>query len=103
VCVVHQPGDVLIAVPATAAVAALGWRNRAEPGWGAAGLAIFALAVPFAHLYVVDSAVVSAFGSRAAVTVDGVAVVASWCLLVFAAVRLTGVRATRAVAAGSTG
>jgi hypothetical protein len=103
VCVVHQPGDVLIAVPATVAVAALGWRNRAEPGWGAAGLAILALAVPFAHLYAVDSAVVSAFGTRAAVTVDGVAVVASWCLLVFAAVRSAGARATRAVAAGSTG
>ncbi|UOZ10687.1 glycosyltransferase 87 family protein [Amycolatopsis sp. WQ 127309] len=103
VCVVHQPGDVLIAVPATAAVAALWWRHRSEPGWGTAGLAVLALAVPFAHLYTVDSAVVTAFGARAAVTLDGVAVVVSWCLLVFAAVRLTGVRAARPVAAGSTG
>ncbi|WP_410645561.1 glycosyltransferase family 87 protein [Amycolatopsis sp. lyj-346] len=88
VCVVHQPGDVLIAVPAMAAVAALWWRHRAEPGWGAAGLAVLALAVPFAHLYTVDSAVMSVFGSRAAVTVDGVAVVVAWGLAVVAARRV---------------
>jgi hypothetical protein len=86
-CVVHQPGDVLIAVPAMAVVAALWWRHRGEPGWGAAGLAVAALAVPFAHLYTVDSAVVSAFGSRTAVTVDGVAVVVAWALAVVAARR----------------
>ncbi|WP_414938227.1 glycosyltransferase 87 family protein [Amycolatopsis sp. cmx-11-51] len=103
VCVVHQPGDILLAVPAMAAVAALWWRNRAEPGWGAAGFAVLALAVPFAHLYIVDSTVVSVLGARAAVTVDGVAVVAAWCLLVFAAVRLTGVRVARPVVAGSGG
>ncbi|OLZ54771.1 hypothetical protein BS329_09360 [Amycolatopsis coloradensis] len=103
VCVVHQPGDVLITVPALAAVAALWWRNRSEPGWGAVGFAVLALAVPFAHLYIVDSTVVSVLGTRAAVTVDGVAVVAAWCLLAVAAVRLTRVPATPPVAARSGG
>lgn len=84
VCVVHQPGDVLIAVPAMAVVAALWWRRR---GRWAAGFAVLALAVPFAHLYIVDSALVSLFGSRTAVTVDGVAVVAAWVLAVAAARR----------------
>ncbi|MEC3977321.1 glycosyltransferase 87 family protein [Amycolatopsis sp. H20-H5] len=88
VCVVHQPGDVLIAVPAMAAVAGLWWRHRHERGWAPAGLAVLALAVPFAHLYVADSAIGSLFGTRAAVTVDGVAVVVSWLLLVVFAVRL---------------
>ncbi|WP_410663532.1 glycosyltransferase 87 family protein [Amycolatopsis sp. lyj-84] len=103
VCVVHQPGDVLITVPALAAVAALWWRNRSEPGWGAAGFAVLALAVPFAHLYIVDSTVVSVLGTRAAVTVDGVAVVAAWCLLVATAVRLTRAPTALPVAAGSDG
>ncbi|WP_410597405.1 glycosyltransferase 87 family protein [Amycolatopsis sp. lyj-23] len=92
VCVVHQPGDVLIAVPSMAAVAASWWRHRAEPGWGAAGLAVLALAVPFAHLYTVDAAVAATLGARAAVTLDGVAVVAAWGLAVFAAVRPIRVR-----------
>ncbi|SFW78143.1 glycosyltransferase 87 family protein [Amycolatopsis australiensis] len=99
-CVVHQPGDVLIAVPAMAAVAALWWRHLAEPGWGPAGTAVLALAVPFAHLYTVDKALVSAFGSRAAVTVDGAAVVVAWCLAVCAAVRLTRARTAEPVVAG---
>ncbi|MGK3208884.1 glycosyltransferase family 87 protein [Amycolatopsis sp. MEPSY49] len=89
VCVVHQPGDVLLAVPAL--VALCWWRERLVTA------AVLALAVPFAHLYTVDSAVVSALGPRAAVTVDGVAVVVAWCLLV---VRSTRVRATRPVVAG---
>ena len=88
VCVVHQPGDVLMAVPAMAAVAALWWRDR-----GPGGLAVLALAVPFAHLYTVDSLVVATLGARAAVTVDGVAVVVAWGLVVSAAVRLSGMRA----------
>jgi glycosyl transferase family 87 len=88
VCVVHQPGDVLIAVPAMAAVAARWWRER-----GPAGLAVLALAVPFAHLYTVDSAVVATLGARAAVTLDGVAVVVAWGLVVVTAVRLSRVRA----------
>ncbi|WP_244210992.1 glycosyltransferase 87 family protein [Amycolatopsis kentuckyensis] len=81
VCVVHQPGDVLIAVPAMAVVAALWWRHRGEPGWGAAGTAVLALAVPFAHLYTVDRL----FGPRTSVTVDGAAVVVAWVLAVVAA------------------
>ncbi|WP_372666007.1 glycosyltransferase 87 family protein [Amycolatopsis kentuckyensis] len=89
VCVVHQPGDVLIAVPAL--VALCWWREKLVTA------AVLALAVPFAHLYTVDSAVVSAFGPRAAVTVDGVAVVVAWCLLV---VRSTRIRAARPVVAG---
>ncbi|MFJ7213029.1 glycosyltransferase family 87 protein [Amycolatopsis sp. NPDC098790] len=89
VCVVHQPGDVLLAVPAL--VALCWWRERLVTA------AVLALAVPFAHLYTVDSAVVSAFGPRAAVTVDGVAVVVAWCLLV---VRSTRIRAARPVVAG---
>jgi hypothetical protein len=87
VCVVHQPGDVLIAVPATAVLAAVWWRRRSEPGWGVAGLSVVALAVPFAHLYVVDETITSLFGARAAVTVDGVAVVLAWVLLVVFCVR----------------
>jgi hypothetical protein len=101
VCVVHQPGDVLIAVPAAAAVAASVWRDRG--GSRAIGLAVLALAVPFAHLYTVDTAIGSVFGSRAAGTLDGVAVVVAWCLLVFAAVRTTRARAERAAGAGGTG
>ncbi|GHG12370.1 hypothetical protein GCM10017567_32260 [Amycolatopsis bullii] len=85
VCVVHQPGDVLIAVPAMAVVAALWWRRRGEPGWGAAGTAVLALAVPFAHLYTVDKL----FGPRTSVTVDGAAVVVAWVLAVVAARRAT--------------
>ncbi len=103
VCVVHQPGDVLLAVPAMAAVTALWWRDRGGPGWGAVGGAVLALAVPFAHLYTVDSTVVQVLGARAAATVDGVAVVAAWCLLVFAAVRLAGARVTLPVVARSGG
>ncbi len=99
VCVVHQPGDVLIAVPAMAAVAALWWRDRAEPGWGGTGFAVLASAVPFAHLYTVDSVI----GDRVAGTIDGVAVVAAWCLLVFAAVRLTRMPEAGPVAARSGG
>ncbi|WP_410614178.1 glycosyltransferase 87 family protein [Amycolatopsis sp. lyj-109] len=84
VCVVHQPGDVLIAVPAMAVVAALWWRHRAEPGWTSGGLAVLALAVPFAHLYTVDRL----FGPRTSVTVDGAAVVIAWVLAVVAARRV---------------
>jgi hypothetical protein len=87
VCVVHQPGDVLIAVPAMAVLAAVWWRRRSEPGWGLAGLATIASAVPFAHLYVVDETISELFGARAAVTVDGVAVVVAWVLLVVFCVR----------------
>ncbi|MFI0803313.1 Protein of unknown function [Amycolatopsis lurida] len=103
VCVVHQPGDVLIAVPATAVVAVLWWRHRSEPGWGTAGLAVLAVAVPFAHLYTVDSALVTLFGPRVAVTVDGLAVVFAWCASSCAAVRLSGSRLAPPIAAGGGG
>ncbi|WP_233223554.1 glycosyltransferase family 87 protein [Amycolatopsis sp. CA-128772] len=91
VCAVHQPGDVLIAVPSMAAVAAVWWRHRAGPWWGAA---VVALAVPFGHLYTVDSLLGTAFGSRTAVTVDGVAVVFAWGLAVCAAARPSRVLVT---------
>lgn len=93
VCVVHQPGDVLIAVPAMAAVAALCWQRRHDRSWRTAGVAVLALAIPFAHLYAVDTAIASVLGARVAVTVDGVAVVVAWALLVVFSVRL--VRAPR--------
>jgi len=90
VCVVHQPGDVLIAVPAMAALAAVWWRRRREPGWWVAGLALTATAFPFLHLHAVDTAIVSAFGPRVGVTADGLAVVAAWVLLVVFAARRRG-------------
>ncbi|MGW4115948.1 glycosyltransferase 87 family protein [Actinosynnema sp. NPDC004786] len=88
VAVVHQPGDVLIAVPSLVAVAALWWRCRGRGGWGLMGPALLLLAVPFAHLHFVGQAVRAVAGARVDVTVDGVAVVAAWALLVcFAATR----------------
>lgn len=87
VALVHQPGDVLIAVPAMAAVAVVCWRRRKEQDWRITGLAVTALAVPFVHLYFVNSAVVGLFGSRVDVTVDGVAIVVAWALLVVVAAR----------------
>jgi hypothetical protein len=87
VALVHQPGDVLIAVPAMTAVAVVCWRRRREPAWRTTAVALAALAVPFAHLYFVNSAVVGLFGSRVDVTVDGVAIVVAWVLLVVVAAR----------------
>ncbi|OXM56121.1 hypothetical protein CFP71_14930 [Amycolatopsis thailandensis] len=92
-CVVHQPGDVLIAVPAMAAVTVSWWHYRTGAGWRTAAFAVAALAVPFLHLYTVDSTVMSLFGSRTAVTIDGAAVVLAWILAVAAALRSTGTRA----------
>jgi glycosyl transferase family 87 len=92
VCVVHQPGDVLIAVPAVAALGAVWWRRRREPGWWVAGLVLTATAFPFLHLHAVDTAVVSAFGPRVGVTVDGLALVTAWVLLVVFAARRRGGR-----------
>ncbi|SEQ80401.1 Protein of unknown function [Lentzea xinjiangensis] len=89
VALVHQPGDVLIAVPALVALAVLCWRRRAEAHWRWAGCAVLLLAVPFAHLHFVDTAVRSLFGARASVTLDGLAVVAAWLVLVVFAVRHT--------------
>lgn len=83
VAMVHQPGDVLIAVPAMAALGVISWRRRKEQDWRFAGLALVALMIPFAHLYFLN--VTGVFGQRADVTVDGVAVVVAWVLLVVAA------------------
>jgi hypothetical protein len=87
VALVHQPGDVLIAVPAMVAVAVVCWRRRSEKPWQLTGAALLALAVPFVHLYFVNEAIVGLFGSRADVTVDGVAIVVAWVLLVVVAAR----------------
>jgi hypothetical protein len=81
VAVVHQPGDVLFAVPAAALAAVVWWRRRDERGWLPLGLGVAALAVPFAHLHAVDSVVLAVLGERASVTVDGVAVVVAWGLV----------------------
>ncbi|MEJ2854273.1 MULTISPECIES: glycosyltransferase 87 family protein [unclassified Saccharothrix] len=80
VAVVHQPGDVIIAVPAMAAAAVVWWRRRHELRW--LGVAVVALLVPFAHLYFVDMVIRELGGVRASVTVDGVAVVVAWVALV---------------------
>jgi hypothetical protein len=101
--VVHQPGDTLIAVPTMALLAVVCWQRRRERGWATVGLVLVALAVPFVHLHMLDSAIVALFGVRAAVTVDGVAVVLAWLLLVVIAVRLVSSRRrdpTLAVGAG---
>ncbi|MCS7477268.1 glycosyltransferase family 87 protein [Umezawaea endophytica] len=90
VCVVHQPGDVLIAVPALAALAAVWWRHRREPGWWVTGVAMTATVFPFLHLHAVDTAIVSAFGARVGVTADGLALVVAWVLLVVFAARRRG-------------
>ncbi|MFD5829185.1 glycosyltransferase family 87 protein [Lentzea sp. NPDC060358] len=89
VALVHQPGDVLIAVPALVALAVLCLRRRAEGHWRWAGLGVLLLLVPFAHLHFVDAAVRDLFGARASVTLDGLAVVAAWVALVVFAVRHT--------------
>ncbi|MEU4443263.1 glycosyltransferase 87 family protein [Actinosynnema sp. NPDC050801] len=88
VAVVHQPGDVLIAVPSVVAVGVVWWRHRRERGWWRVGPAVLLLLVPFAHLHFVSQAVRAVFGARVDVTVDGVAVVAAWLVVVgFAATR----------------
>ncbi|HEV8561289.1 MAG TPA: glycosyltransferase 87 family protein [Actinophytocola sp.] len=94
VALVHQPGDVLIAVPALALAAVVWWSRRREPGWWPLGLAVAALTVPFAHLHAVDVAVRAILGARAAVTVDGVAVVVAWLSLLVLATWLHTVRRT---------
>ncbi|MGI5501405.1 glycosyltransferase 87 family protein [Lentzea sp. CA-135723] len=87
VALVHQPGDVLIAVPAMTALAVLAWKRRSESHWRWAGIATLLLAVPFAHLYFVNTAVKATLGARADVTLDGLAVVAAWVVLVVFATR----------------
>jgi Glycosyltransferase family 87 len=89
--VVHQPGDVLFAVPAAALVAVVWWHRRDERGWLPVGLAVAAVAVPFLHLHAVDTVIRAVLGERASVTVDGAAVVAAWLLLVAFATRRVAV------------
>ncbi|WP_313887906.1 glycosyltransferase 87 family protein [Lentzea alba] len=89
VALVHQPGDVLIAVPALTALAVKTYRRRNEKHWRWAGAATLLLLVPFAHLYFVDTAVKTLLSARAAVTLDGVAVVAAWLVLAVFAAKLT--------------
>lgn len=91
VAVVHQPGDVLFAVPAAALAAVVWWPRRRERAWLPLGLAVAALAVPFAHLHAADSVIRTVLGERASVTVDGLAVVAAWLLLVTFAAHRTAV------------
>ncbi|MDQ3405909.1 MAG: glycosyltransferase 87 family protein [Actinomycetota bacterium] len=88
VAVVHQPGDVLITFPSMAVAAAVWWQRRSQPGWRPLGWTILVLAVPYAHLHVVDSLIASVLGARAAVTVDGVAVVMCWIIVLGFAYRL---------------
>ncbi|MER5265941.1 glycosyltransferase 87 family protein [Actinosynnema sp. NPDC002837] len=84
---VHQPGDVLIAVPSLVAVGVVLWRGRCERDWRL-GLSVVLLLVPFAHLHFVSLAIRAVTGARVDVTVDGVAVVVAWVLAaVFAATR----------------
>jgi Glycosyltransferase family 87 len=92
VAVVHQPGDVLIAVPAMALAAVVWWARRREGGWWPLGLAVAALAVPFAHLHAVDMMVRTVLGARASVTLDGVAVAVAWLLLLVLTIRLITAR-----------
>lgn len=88
VAMVHQPGDALVAVPAMALAAVVCWQRRHERSWRTVGCAVLALSIPFAHLNFVDTVIVAVLGHRASVTVDGVALVAAWVLLVVFAVRL---------------
>jgi hypothetical protein len=87
VALVHQPGDVLIAVPAMVALAVMAWKRREESHWRWAGVATLLAAVPFAHLHFVDTVVRSVAGARVSVTLDGIALVAAWVVLVVFAVR----------------
>ncbi|MFJ6671700.1 glycosyltransferase 87 family protein [Actinosynnema sp. NPDC091369] len=85
--IVHQPGDVLIAVPSLVAVGVVWWGRRCERDWRL-GLSVVLLLVPFAHLHFVSQAIREVSGARVDVTVDGVAVVVAWAsAVVFAATR----------------
>ncbi len=83
VAVVHQPGDVLIAVPALALVAVRWWRDRTT----LTGIVVVATLIPFAHLHFVDSVIREFLGNRASVTLDGLALVVAWAALALAARR----------------
>jgi hypothetical protein len=87
--VVHQPGDVLAAVPAGFAVAVaasvtLHRRRVAICLPAAAAAAAVALAVPHLHLYAVDRVLTSGVGRTAAGLLDAVAVTAAGLLATIA-------------------
>jgi hypothetical protein len=88
VCVVHQPGDLLVVPPALVATAVhvLG----PGPGWVAgrrlAVAGVVVLCLPFAHQSVVDRILRPGLGDRWANTVDGLAVLAATALVVAAVV-----------------
>jgi len=84
VCIVHEPGDALVAVPAATGVVAQLWLWRLDrrPERWVLCAALVALAVPFAHIHVVDSMLRHWVGAVPANTVDGVGLVMAWLLLV---------------------
>jgi len=81
VAVVHQPGDILIAVPAMAAVAAAFWRRGRGPLAWMPLAAVALLVLPHLHHTRVDEVIAALAGARAAGVADGVAIVAAWLLL----------------------
>ena len=98
---VHQPGDVLIAVPSLVGVGVWWWRGRCERDWRLVSSVVLLL-VPFAHLHFVSLAIREVTSARVDVTVDGVAVVVAWVLAaVFAATRRCSAVGTAGV--GGTG
>lgn len=94
IALIHQPGDILCALPAMAAVVAVFWRRFGDLGWMPV-LAVALLLVTHLHHQVVDHAIVAIAGARAAVTVDGVAMIAAWLVLVVYALLRTRVAAPR--------
>ncbi|MCO1658243.1 glycosyltransferase family 87 protein [Pseudonocardia humida] len=98
IAIVHQPGDVLVALPAAAGAAGWWWTRRTErPAWPLP-LALVLFAFPFAHLFALDTVLRGLFGEQFALTVDGIAIIAAWLVLVgyvVVRVRNTGRRGTR--------
>lgn len=92
VALVHQPGDLLVTLPAMAGVAGWWWTHRADRGARLLPVVLALLAVPYLHLFFVDAAIRGAFGDRVAGTVDGVAAVACWAVLVAVAAARSRVR-----------
>ncbi len=111
VSVVHQPGDVLAAVPAAVVVAVLAataLRRAPVRGEGRrdtrATLALASaavLAVPHLHLYAVDQAVIAGFGATVAGLLDALAVMCAVGLATAAAV--LGARRPMPTQSGATG
>jgi hypothetical protein len=81
VAVVHQPGDILIALPAMAAVAAAFW-GRPDGINVIPLVAVALLTVPHVHHAVVERAITEVTNARVAGLLDGIATVAAWLLLV---------------------